>query len=93
MLTGEDLCASLEPGGLSEGDSGVLGEQLRGQAAQSSEHSLHVRIEWRKSLLSRRKNFQQCQVQLPRQFVFEISCTVGTQSSSDLELCPHSRHG
>jgi len=42
-VSGEDLGSSLEPGGLSEGDAGVLGQQLGGQAPQSSEHGLQVR--------------------------------------------------
>jgi len=40
--TREDLGSSLEPGGLSEGDSGVLGQQLGGEAPQSSEHGLQL---------------------------------------------------
>ena len=37
----KDLCTGLEPGGLLEVDSGIVGQQLGCQASQSSKHGLH----------------------------------------------------
>lgn len=36
-ITAEDLCASLEPDGLLEGHTSVLGQQLRGENAQGAQ--------------------------------------------------------
>jgi hypothetical protein len=41
-VTSEDLCSGLEPGGLSELDSGVPLQQLWGDASQGSQHGLHT---------------------------------------------------